>query len=94
MGSIPWTQHRWDVLASTVWGAISQAAAPAGSRVAVLGIGGLGHLAVQYAKAVGYETVAITHSADKHKLATSLGADLVVSDADGLREAAGQTSSS
>ena len=31
-------------------------------RVAVLGIGGLGHLAVQYAKAAGFETVAISHS--------------------------------
>jgi D-arabinose 1-dehydrogenase-like Zn-dependent alcohol dehydrogenase len=31
-------------------------------RVAVLGIGGLGHLAVQYAKAAGFETIAISHS--------------------------------
>ena len=34
-------------------------------RVAVLGIGGLGHLAVQYAKAAGFETIAISHSPDR-----------------------------
>ena len=34
-------------------------------RVAVLGIGGLGHLAVQYAKAAGFETIAISHSPTK-----------------------------
>jgi D-arabinose 1-dehydrogenase-like Zn-dependent alcohol dehydrogenase len=31
-------------------------------RVAVLAIGGLGHLAVQYAKAAGFETIAVSHS--------------------------------
>jgi alcohol dehydrogenase len=35
-----------------------------GDRLAVVGIGGLGHLAVQYAKAVGFATIAISHSAD------------------------------
>jgi len=43
-------------------------------RVAVLGIGGLGHLAVQYAKAAGFETIAISHSPDKDKLIRDLGA--------------------
>ena len=37
-------------------------------RIAVLGIGGLGHLALQYAKAAGFETIAISHSPDKDKL--------------------------
>ncbi len=37
-------------------------------RVAVLGIGGLGHLAVQYAKAAGFETIAVSHSPDKDKM--------------------------
>jgi len=36
-----------------------------GERPAVVGIGGLGHLAVQYAKAAGFTTIAISHSADK-----------------------------
>ena len=34
-------------------------------RVAVLGIGGLGHLALQYAKAAGFKTIAVTKSKDK-----------------------------
>jgi D-arabinose 1-dehydrogenase-like Zn-dependent alcohol dehydrogenase len=43
--------------------------------VAVLGIGGLGHLAVQYAKAAGFETIAISHSPDKDKMIREMGAD-------------------
>ena len=39
-----------------------------------VGIGGLGHLAVQYAKAAGFATIAISHSADKDKLVRELGA--------------------
>jgi alcohol dehydrogenase len=46
----------------------------------VLGIGGLGHLAVQYAKAAGFETVAVSHSPDKDKMIRDLGADEVVRD--------------
>lgn len=45
-----------------------------GDTVAVLGIGGLGHLGVQYASDSGYETVAISHS-DKEDYARELGAD-------------------
>lgn len=45
-----------------------------GDTVAVLGIGGLGHLGVQYAAESGYETVAISHS-DKKEYAKELGAD-------------------
>jgi D-arabinose 1-dehydrogenase-like Zn-dependent alcohol dehydrogenase len=58
-------------------------------RVAVLGIGGLGHLAVQYAKAAGFETVAISHSADKDKMIRELGADEIVRDGRGLTAAGG-----
>jgi alcohol dehydrogenase len=47
-------------------------------RVAVLGIGGLGHLAVQYAKAAGFETIAVSHSPDKDKMIRDLGADEIV----------------
>jgi len=49
-----------------------------GERVAVLGVGGLGHLALQFAKALGLETVAITGQADKKKELRELGADGVV----------------
>jgi 2-desacetyl-2-hydroxyethyl bacteriochlorophyllide A dehydrogenase len=54
----------------------------AGERIAVIGIGGLGHLALQVAKAMGHEVVAITNSANKEKDARDLGADevLVVKD--------------
>lgn len=55
-------------------------------RIAVVGIGGLGHLALQYSKAAGFETIAITHSKDKEELVHKLGADIVVSDGQGLRE--------
>ncbi len=49
-------------------------------RVAVIGIGGLGHLALQYAHAAGFHTTAVTHSPDKVELAKELGADEVASD--------------
>jgi alcohol dehydrogenase/propanol-preferring alcohol dehydrogenase len=58
-------------------------------RVAVSGIGGLGHLALQYAKASGLTTIAITRSSDKRDLARELGADIVVSNGAELRETGG-----
>src|ERR1700690_4505545 len=58
-------------------------------RVAVLGIGGLGHLALQYAKAAGFETIAISHSPDKDKMIRELGADEIVRDGKGLAAAGG-----
>ena len=58
-------------------------------RIAVVGIGGLGHLAVQYARAAGFETFAVTRSKDKETLIRSLGADDVVPDGDTLRAAGG-----
>src|SRR6201981_1975985 len=58
-------------------------------RVAVLGIGGLGHLAVQYAKAAGFETIAISHSPDKDKLIHELGADEIVRDGKNLAATGG-----
>lgn len=73
----------------TSWSAIRAADPKPHERVAVQGIGALGHLAVQFAKACGFETVAITRSPDKHDLAKSLGADIVVSDGQQLREAGG-----
>ncbi len=49
-----------------------------GDRVAVLGLGGLGHLGLQIAKAFGHEVVAVTSSADKRNELIALGADEVV----------------
>jgi propanol-preferring alcohol dehydrogenase len=49
-----------------------------GDWVAVSGIGGLGHLAVQYAKAMGFHVIAVDIDDAKLKLAASLGADMVV----------------
>src|SRR5207302_528575 len=62
-----------------------------GDRVGVawVGIGGLGHLAVQYAKAEGFETIAVSRSADKDTLIRQLGADEIVRDGQGLTRAGG-----
>ncbi len=58
----------------TTFNAIRNAGAGAGELVAVHGIGGLGHLAVQFAAKLGYRTVAIARGADKEALARELGA--------------------
>jgi D-arabinose 1-dehydrogenase-like Zn-dependent alcohol dehydrogenase len=58
----------------TVYNALRHAGARAGEVVAVHGIGGLGHLGVQYARQMGFETVAITRGNDKESLARQLGA--------------------
>jgi alcohol dehydrogenase len=59
-------------------------------RIAVVGIGALGHLGIQYSKAAGFETIAVTHSKDKEELAYKLGADNVVSDGEALLKQNGQ----
>src|SRR5713101_110224 len=58
----------------TTFSALRNAPAKAGDLVAVLGIGGLGHLGVQYARHMGFEVVAIGRGADKAELAKKLGA--------------------
>ncbi|MGV0790578.1 alcohol dehydrogenase catalytic domain-containing protein [Mycolicibacterium sp. XJ1819] len=58
----------------TTFNALRKTAAVAGDLVAVLGIGGLGHLGVQWARAMGFETVAIARGADKADDARALGA--------------------
>ncbi|MDT0644858.1 alcohol dehydrogenase [Zunongwangia sp. F363] len=58
----------------TVYNAIRNSGVTAGDTVAVQGIGGLGHLAVQYAAKMGMRTVAISTSDDKKELASKLGA--------------------
>src|SRR6202041_2782372 len=73
----------------TVWRALRWAAPKPRERVALLGIGGLGPLAVQYAKAAGFETIAISHSPDKDKMIRELGADEIVRDGKSLAAAGG-----
>lgn len=58
----------------TVYNALRNAGARAGDLVAVQGIGGLGHLGIQYARQMGFHTVAIGRGADKAALAKKLGA--------------------
>ena len=53
-----------------------------GSKVGVVGIGGLGHLGIKFAKAWGCEVTAFTSTAAKHAEAIRLGADHVVSSTD------------
>jgi alcohol dehydrogenase, propanol-preferring len=58
----------------TTFSALRNAPAKAGDLVAVLGIGGLGHLGVHYARHMGFEVAAIGRGADKAELAKKLGA--------------------
>lgn len=58
----------------TTFNAVRNAGLPPGSRVAVFGLGGLGHLAVQFASRMGHEVVALARGADREELARSLGA--------------------
>ncbi|MGA7561234.1 MAG: zinc-dependent alcohol dehydrogenase [Terriglobales bacterium] len=58
----------------TVHRALKQAHIRAGQRLAVFGVGGLGHIAIQIARAAGAEVTAIDISEEKLALATSLGA--------------------
>ena len=58
----------------TVFNALRNSGARAGDVVAVHGIGGLGHLGVQYARRMGFNTIAINRGRDKEDLARQLGA--------------------
>jgi alcohol dehydrogenase len=58
----------------TTFNALRHSGATAGDVVAVLGIGGLGHLGVQFARQMGFVTVAIARGQDKAPLARQLGA--------------------
>ncbi len=58
----------------TVFNALRNSGACAGDLVAVQGIGGLGHLGIQYARQMGFRTFAIGRGKDKEALARKLGA--------------------
>jgi Zn-dependent alcohol dehydrogenases len=59
----------------TTFNALRNSGARGGDVVAVLGVGGLGHLGVQYAAKMGFHTVAIARGKDKEALAKKLGAN-------------------
>jgi alcohol dehydrogenase len=58
----------------TTFNGLRQTRAKAGDLVAVIGVGGLGHLGVQFARAMGFETVAIARGAAREAEAKKLGA--------------------
>src|SRR5580692_3406673 len=58
----------------TTFSALRNSPARAGDLVAVFGVGGLGHLGVQYAQRMGFEVVAIDRGADRAELSKKLGA--------------------
>lgn len=58
----------------TTFSALRNSKARPGDVVAIQGIGGLGHLAIQYAKKAGFRTVAISRGSNKEDLARQLGA--------------------
>lgn len=59
----------------TVFNGIRKMRVEPGALVAVQGLGGLGHLAVQYCRAMGYRTVAVSSGDDKREFAGKLGAN-------------------
>jgi D-arabinose 1-dehydrogenase-like Zn-dependent alcohol dehydrogenase len=62
----------------TTFNALRNSGARAGDVVAVLGLGGLGHLGVQYAAKMGFHTVAIARGKEKEPLAHKLGAAVYI----------------
>jgi propanol-preferring alcohol dehydrogenase len=62
----------------TVYRAIKNAEIKAGQRVAIFGVGGLGHLAIQIAKCFGGEVIAVDITDDKLEFARSLGAQITI----------------
>jgi len=67
----------------TVFNSLRNSGARPGDTVAVLGLGGLGHLGVQYASKMGFNTVAIARGKDKEPFARKLGANHYVDSQDG-----------
>lgn len=62
----------------TTYNSLRNSGARPGDTVAVQGIGGLGHLALQYAARMGFRTVALSRGSDKEELARSLGAHIYI----------------
>jgi len=66
----------------TTYRGLKRTGARPGQWVTILGIGGLGHIAVQYARAMGLRVAAVDVSADKLELARSLGAEVLINGAE------------
>ena len=62
----------------TGYGAVLKAALLPGERVAIFGLGGVGHLALQFAQLTGATTIAVTRGAARRQMASELGADHTV----------------
>jgi D-arabinose 1-dehydrogenase-like Zn-dependent alcohol dehydrogenase len=62
----------------TTFNALRNAGVRPGDTVAVLGLGGLGHLGIQYAARMGFRTVGIARGSDKELLARQLGASVYI----------------
>ena len=62
----------------TTFNSLRHSGARAGDTVAILGIGGLGHLGVQFAARMGFRTIAIARGKDKEPLAKKLGAQFYI----------------
>ena len=62
----------------TTFDALKCSGAKPGDIVAIQGVGGLGHLAIQYAKKMGFKTVVISRGSDKRELAEKLGAQVYI----------------
>jgi D-arabinose 1-dehydrogenase-like Zn-dependent alcohol dehydrogenase len=58
----------------TTYNALRNSGARVGDMVAILGVGGLGHLGIQFAAKMGFNTIAIARGKDKEELAKKLGA--------------------
>jgi D-arabinose 1-dehydrogenase-like Zn-dependent alcohol dehydrogenase len=67
----------------TVFGALKSSSARGGDLVAIHGIGGLGHLALQYSLKLGFKTVALSRGTDKKDLSIKLGAHSYIDTNDG-----------
>src|SRR5947209_8041784 len=67
----------------TTYNALRHTKALPGDRVAVLGVGGLGHLGIQFARAMGFETIAINRGTAKKADALELGAHHYIDATDG-----------
>ncbi|MHB8215600.1 MAG: alcohol dehydrogenase [Candidatus Sulfotelmatobacter sp.] len=65
----------------TTYNALRNAGLRGGDLVAVQGVGGLGHLGIQFARHMGFRTVAIGRGREKEKLAKDLGADVYIDSA-------------
>jgi propanol-preferring alcohol dehydrogenase len=61
----------------TTYKGLKEIGVRAGNWVAISGVGGIGHLAVQYAKAIGFRVVAIDVDDERLELARTLGADMI-----------------